>query len=207
MKSDVIEVHDRSADIYDDMSILVENHGHEVLFGLAFEHLSTGDSVLDIGIGTGLSSYLFHKAGLKVYGVDGSETMLDICRKKEFAVELKLCDLTAERWPYEDGKFENVIACGIFHFFEKLDLFLKETNRVLKKDGTFSFTVMVSEDDISYYTDTGSGLSIYYHSDFQINELLNKYGFSMLKHINFFIYKAPDKKEKLMFKGHLAKKV
>ncbi|WP_394326058.1 methyltransferase domain-containing protein [Methanosarcina horonobensis] len=53
--------------------------------------------------------------------------------KKEFAVELKLCDLTAERWPYEDGKFENVIACGIFHFFEKLDLFLKETNRVLKK--------------------------------------------------------------------------
>lgn len=206
MKFSIIELHDRSADVYDDTSILVEYHGHEVLFGLAFEHLSPGDSVLDIGIGTGLSSYLFHKAGLKVYGVDGSEAMLDICRKKEFAVELNLCDLTAERWPYEDGKFENAIACGIFHFFEKLDIFFEETNQVLKKDGTFSFTVMVSEDNLSYYTDTGSGLLIYFHNDSQVIELLNKYGFSLLKCITFFIYKEPGKKEKLMFKGYLTKK-
>lgn len=145
MKSTVIGVHDKSASIYDNMSVLVGNHGHEVLFGLAYEYLSPGDAVIDIGIGTGLSSCLFHKAGLRVYGVDGSETMLDICREKGFAAELKVCDLVAERWPYEDEKFENAIACGVFHFFKELDVFFKETSRMIKKDGTFSFTVMVSE--------------------------------------------------------------
>lgn len=206
MKSAITEVHDKSAAVYDNMSVLIEYHGHEVLFGLAYEYLSSGNTVLDIGIGTGLSSYLFYKAGLKVYGIDSSEKMLDICREKGFATELKLYDLVVERWPYEDAKFENVIACGVFHFFENLDTFFKEASRVMKIGGTFTFTVMVSEENLLSYTDIGSGLSIYYHSDFQIIELLNKYGFEVLKCVMFFVYKKPDKKEKAMFRGYLAKK-
>jgi ubiquinone/menaquinone biosynthesis C-methylase UbiE len=206
MKSAVIEVHDRSADSYDNMSVLVENHGHEVLFGLAYEYLSLGDAVLDIGIGTGLSSYLFHRAGLKVYGTDGSEKMLGICREKGFATELSLCDLAAEKWPYEDEQFENAIACGIFHFYKELDIFFKEMSRVLKKKGTFSFTVMVSEEGFMQYTDIGSGVSIYYHDDSRVIGLLNKYGLSMLKCVTFFVYKTSDKKEKSVFRGYLAKK-
>jgi ubiquinone/menaquinone biosynthesis C-methylase UbiE len=207
MKSAIIEAHDKSAGIYDEMSTLVENHGHEVLFGLAYEYLSPGGAVLDVGIGTGLSSFLFHKAGLKVYGVDGSEKMLEICREKGFAAELRLCDLEAEKWSYQDGQFENAIACGIFHFYRELDVFFKETSRVMKKDGTFSFTVMMSEDDLQQYNDADSGVLIYYHDDFQIIELLNKYGFSMLKCITFFVYKAPDKKEKSIFRGYFTKKI
>lgn len=206
MKSTVIEVHDKSAGTYDNMSALVENHGHEVLFGLAYEYLSPGDTVLDIGIGTGLSSYLFHKAGLKVYGVDGSEKMLDICREKGFATELSLCDLVAERWPYEGEQFENAIACGVFHFYKELDVFFKETSRVMKKGGTFSFTVMVSENNLLQYNDTGSGILIYYHDDFRVIELLNEYGLGMLKCVTFFGYRTPDKKEKLIFRGYLTKK-
>ena len=206
MKSAVIDVHDKSAGIYDNMSVLVEYHAHEVLFGLAYKYLSSGDTILDIGIGTGLSSYLFHKAGLNVYGADGSEKMLDICREKAFAMELSLCDLAAERWPYEDGQFENAIACGIFHFFKELDVFFKETSRVMKKCGIFSFTVMIPEDGLLQYTDTGSGVFIYYHDEFQVNELLNKYGFSMLKCVTFVVYKTSDKKEKSVFRGYLTRK-
>ncbi|RPJ77632.1 MAG: class I SAM-dependent methyltransferase [Alphaproteobacteria bacterium] len=207
MKSAVIEAHDQSASIYDTMSVLVENHAYEVLFGLAYEHLSPRDSILDIGIGTGLSSYLFHKAGLRVYGVDGSETMLNICRGKGFAAELRLWDLAAEKWPYKDEQFENAIACGIFHFYKELDVFFKETSRIMKRGGTFSFTVMVSEDGLLQYTDTGSGVSIYCHDDFRVIELLNEYGFSMVKCVTFFVYKAPDKKEKSVFRGYLTLKV
>lgn len=206
MKSAVIEAHDKSAGIYDNISILVENHAHEVLFGLAFEYLSPGDTVLDIGIGTGLSSYLFHKAGLRVYGADGSEKMLEICREKGFAEELSLFDLETEEWPYEDGHFENALACGIFHFFKELEVFFKETSRVLKNGGIFSFTCMVSEDGQLKHTDACSGVFIYFHDDFQIIELLNKYGFSMLKCITFSVYKAPDKKEKSVFRGYLIRK-
>ena len=207
INSSIIEVHDSSAGRYDDMSLLVENHGHEVLFGLAYGYLSPWSNILDIGIGTGLSSYLFYKAGLRVYGIDGSEAMLDICEKKTFAVELKQCNLEAGRWPYEDGQFENAIACGIFHFFRELDIFFKETSRIMKKAGMFSFTVMVSEDDRLQYADKDSGLTIYYHNNFQVVELLNKYGFSMIGCLMFSVYKTPDKKEKSLFRRYLVKKI
>ena len=103
-------------------------------------------------------------------------------------------------------QFENAIACGIFHFFNELDVFFKETSRVVEKGGTFSFTVMVSEDGLLQYTDIVSGVSLYYHDDFRINKLLNKYGFSMLKCVTFFVYKSPDKKEKSVFRGYLSQK-
>jgi hypothetical protein len=42
----------------------------EVVFGLAYRYVQPGQSILDTGIGTGLSSVLFPKAGLgsMVYG-------------------------------------------------------------------------------------------------------------------------------------------
>jgi SAM-dependent methyltransferase len=59
--------------------------GPEVAFGLAYQHIQPGQSVLDIGIGTGLGSVLFRKAGLKVYGMDVSPEMLEACRSGETA--------------------------------------------------------------------------------------------------------------------------
>lgn len=122
-------------------------------------------------------------------------------QEKGFTTELKLCDLVVDRWPYEDAKFENTMACGIFHFFEKLDTFFKESSRVMKIGGTFSFTVMVSENGLLNYTDTDSGLSIYYHNDFQITELINKHGFEILKCVMFLCIKHPIKKESQCLEG------
>ena len=67
--------------------------GPEVVFGLSYSFVNPGESVLDIGIGTGLGSALFHKAGLHVYGMDVSTEMLDACRSKGFATDLKKHDL------------------------------------------------------------------------------------------------------------------
>jgi ubiquinone/menaquinone biosynthesis C-methylase UbiE len=51
--------------------------GPEILFGLSFKYLQPNQSILDLGIGTGLSSVLFHKAGLEVHGLDNSPEMLE----------------------------------------------------------------------------------------------------------------------------------
>jgi ubiquinone/menaquinone biosynthesis C-methylase UbiE len=112
----------------------------------------------------------------------------------------------SRKMAYKDGQFENAIACGIFHFFKELDVFFKETNRVVKKGGTFSFTVMLSVDDPIQFADAGSSVFTYYHDDFRINELLDEYGFIMLKCITFFVYKTSDKKEKSVFRGYLTQK-
>ena len=57
-------------------------YGPEVAFGLAFKYVLPGQSILDIGIGTGLGSVLFRKAGLDVHGMDISSKMLDVSRSK-----------------------------------------------------------------------------------------------------------------------------
>lgn len=73
--SSVASDYDRKAEEYD-------WRGPEVAFGLSYAFVSPGESVLDIGIGTGLSSVLFHKAGLRVYGMDVSPQMLEACSGK-----------------------------------------------------------------------------------------------------------------------------
>ncbi len=47
-----------------------------------------GQVILDIEIGTGLSSALFYRAGLKVEGMDVSDTTIEACRKKRGAARL-----------------------------------------------------------------------------------------------------------------------
>ncbi len=54
----------------------------EIVFGLAYQDTAPGETILDVGIGTGLASVLFHKAGLRVKGMDFSSEMLEVCRKK-----------------------------------------------------------------------------------------------------------------------------
>jgi ubiquinone/menaquinone biosynthesis C-methylase UbiE len=125
---------------YDEMTRSMEWHGHEALFGMVFEYADPGQNLLDIGIGTGLSAFLFHKAGLEVYGVDYSEDMLRICDGKKIAKELKVYDISGDNWPYRDEEFDNVISCGVFHFAGDLDTAFTEVHRILKTDGIFSFT-------------------------------------------------------------------
>ena len=77
-----IKLHDRIAGEYDSLVKKYNSHIHELLFGMCFEYVKPGDSLLDLGIGTGLSSFLFTKAGLHITGLDGSGEMLKECKKK-----------------------------------------------------------------------------------------------------------------------------
>jgi len=50
-----------------------------------YEYIKPGDSLLDLGIGTGLSSVLFAKVGLNITDLDGSLEMLKECRKNRLS--------------------------------------------------------------------------------------------------------------------------
>jgi len=79
----------QSAVNYDEQARRTEWFGSEVVFGLTYEFVNPGESLLDLGIGSGLSSIPFHKAGLRIYGLDGSDEILEICASKGFAIDLK----------------------------------------------------------------------------------------------------------------------
>lgn len=86
---------------YESQAVEVGWHGHEILFGLMYEFVKSDETLLDIGIGTGLSSSLFHKAGLHISGFDNSTEMIEGCKSKGFSGEVIQHDLRNVPFSYE----------------------------------------------------------------------------------------------------------
>ncbi len=127
---DRIQSHDLWAQDYDAQVKKYNSYGHDVLFGMCYEFIKSGDSMLDLGIGTGLSSINFAETGLQITGLDGSAEMLKQCKNKGFARELKQYDIQKLPLPYADRSFHHIICCGVLHFFADLLPFFKETVRL-----------------------------------------------------------------------------
>ncbi len=74
--------------------------------------------LLDMGIGTGLSSSLFraHFPDMHITGVDASQNMLDLCRGKGVADRLFCCDVRRDTLP--PGPYQAIIAAGLMEFIE-----------------------------------------------------------------------------------------
>ena len=123
------------AEQYDRKATEAEWLDPEIVFGLAYPFVAPGDSILDIGIGTGLSSALFSRAGLKVYGMDASKDMLDVCRKKNMAERLEVHDLRTPPYPFENTSINHAVCTGVMHLFASLDVIFAETARIMKKNG------------------------------------------------------------------------
>lgn len=192
----VIEAHDRGANQYDCQA---EEWGWnpEVFFGLMWAYALPGKHLLDAGIGTGLCSVPFFRAGVKISGFDGSEKMLRLCREKRISDDLKVHLFEDVPWPYKEACFDLVICGGVLHFFGNLEPFFKEVKRVLKAKGVFGFTTAVlKEGDLekaglpadaphARVLDEASGVYIYKHGEAYIQRLLGTLGMSMHKKLTF----------------------
>ena len=200
--TDPINAHDQEAENYDKQVREYQSYTHDALFGMSFEYVKTEDCMLDLGIGTGLASQGFAKAGLEIYGCDGSSEMLKVCESKAFAKELKIFDLRNLPLPYPDNFFDHVICCGVFHFFGDLENLWKEVLRVIKTGGIFAFTVAApAPDEEAATTDprqgyfkkpTPWGVPIFQHSVGYVAHLLRFNGFNILKIQKLLIRGGPE---------------
>jgi len=210
------KIHDECASTYDSQVKEYESYGHEVLFGMCYEFISPGETILDLGIGTGLSSIYFARAGLHVYGMDASEGMLAKCRKKGFAKELKQHSIKKVPLPYENNSFSLVISCGVFHFFAELQSFIKEASRIVRPDGIFVFTIAspslkeqnsVSSDKTKYLeVRSARGVSIFKHIDGYIHELIDLYNLEVLKELRILAKSGDKSVEDIVFKTIITRK-
>ncbi len=178
----------RMADEYDRKNETEGWYGPEVAFGLAYAFVRPGESVLDIGVGTGLGSVLFHKAGLRVYGMDLSADMLRVCEEKRFTEGLKMHDLVVEPYPYAAASLDHAVCVGVLNHFEDLGPVFRETSRILRDNGVFAFVVSdrASDEESRFEVEHGyARATMFRHSKSQIDELLVGTGYVLVRECAF----------------------
>jgi len=191
----MVSPHDKYAEDYDKQIRTYDCWLAEVLFGLCYEDIQEGETLLDVGIGTGLSSRLFHQAGLRIFGIDGSQEMLSLCQNKGITLQLVQQDINQFPLPYQSSSFKHIISCGVFHFISELNSVFSEIMRVQEPNGCFLFSVMKSREDLmadkKYEEKIIDDIPIYSHNDKYVESLLAKYQYEMKKDIVCFVGDTP----------------
>ncbi|MDI6861536.1 MAG: methyltransferase domain-containing protein [Caldisericia bacterium] len=93
-----------------------------------------GKVALDLGIGTGLFTQILREKGYKVIGIDISEEMLKIAKKRGFEVIKHDFNYPL---PFEKESFDFVFSMTSIEFLLDPKPLFNEVKRILKKDGKF----------------------------------------------------------------------
>ena len=90
--------------------------------------LSTGQSVLDVGCGSGVFLELAARRGAIVAGVDASEALAELARDRVPGADVRIGDM--EHLPYGDASFDVVCGFNSFFFADDMTAALREAARV-----------------------------------------------------------------------------
>jgi len=124
--------------------------------GLQGLDVAKGEQVLEVGFGTGHGlvalAHQVAKSG-KVYGLDISEGMLQVARKRVAKadlldrVELRIGD--AEAMPFGDDSFDALFMSFVLELFDtpQIPVVLQECRRVLRSGGRISVVALSKEGD------------------------------------------------------------
>jgi putative AdoMet-dependent methyltransferase len=114
---------------------------------LRLAEVEAGQSVLDLGVGTGNLSLLFAQSGCLIYGTDYSAQMLERAHHKLPQAVFLQADLR-QTWPEElDRPFDRIVSAYVFHHFEliqkvslltRLSTLLATNGRMLIADLAFT---------------------------------------------------------------------
>jgi SAM-dependent methyltransferase len=98
----------------------------------ALEHvpLRAGDRVLEVGCGVGSFLAFIADRGAELHGIDASEALLDIARRRVPAADLRVADM--EALPFPDDTFDLVAGFNTFFFANDMVAALREAGRVAR---------------------------------------------------------------------------
>ncbi len=117
----------------------------------ALTHSRTNASTLDVACGTGDMAVELLKRGCSVTGIDLSDEMLAIARRKTASANFQLSTFNfqlanAEALPFDDASFDAVTSAFGIRNFVHLDKGLAEMARVLKSGGRMVILEMSTPD-------------------------------------------------------------
>jgi len=114
------------------------NNTYTKIKELLYKEISNGDTVLEVGTGTGIFSFTLAEHVESIIAIDFAEEMIKIAKKKQKELELnnitfQTGDVTKLSFP--DKSMDVVIAVNVFHLLGNPKLALDETRRVLTTNG------------------------------------------------------------------------
>ena len=145
--------------------------------------LPKGSRILDAGCGSGQHSLYFKEDGYSVDGIDLSEKMLKIAKKRVHGCKFKKMDLRELK--YKDSVFDAVFAAYAIIHIKKDDVVkaLKEFNRVLKNNGLLFVIVQEGNGEkfIEVPFKAGGKFFLKFFTKKELRELIESAGFSIIK--------------------------
>ncbi len=99
---------------------------------LRLTEFKKGQTLLDIGCGTGYFSFWFHSLGLKIVGIDLSLEMLKVAKSKLKNKEIKFFRGNASFLPFSDDSFDLVVLITTLEFASNPRQVLSEAFRVCR---------------------------------------------------------------------------
>ncbi|MGL5741269.1 MAG: phospholipid N-methyltransferase PmtA [Legionella sp.] len=191
------KVYNIYASFYDFLFGSIFNPGRSLCTELINKSAQQNASVLEIGIGTGLSLPLYRN-DLHITGIDISEKMLEkaqeqvVKNKLEERVALKVMDAAHLEFP--DNHVDFIVAMYVASVVPDVNAFLLELTRVAKPTAEIIFVNhFASEHPVVRFFETKFAYInkfVGFHSDFSVNSILDYKKLQLLnsQKINLFGY-------------------
>lgn len=101
----------------------------------------SGQSVLDLGTGTGVLPRNMYSRGAKWIGTDISEKQIEQARKLSEGMDIEYFAVSAEESVFPENSFDVITACQCFWYFDHQKL-IPNLRRMLKPNGSVLFLYM-----------------------------------------------------------------
>ncbi|MBI2604511.1 MAG: class I SAM-dependent methyltransferase, partial [Deltaproteobacteria bacterium] len=112
-----------------------------------FAVVQAGESVLDVGCGTGVVAVTAARLGARVRGLDLSPVLLERAKQNASTagVEIEFTEGDVEALPYQDASFDAVLSQFGHMFAPRPQVAVSEMLRVLKPGGRIAFSTWPPE--------------------------------------------------------------
>ena len=113
-----------------------------------FAEVKPGETVLDVGTGTGVVAITAARAGASVTGLDLTPALLEVARENARVARLATTQWfegDAESLPFPDGQFDVVVSQFGHMFAPRPEVAVAEMRRVLKPGGRIAFATWPPE--------------------------------------------------------------
>jgi demethylmenaquinone methyltransferase/2-methoxy-6-polyprenyl-1,4-benzoquinol methylase len=120
-------------------------------------YIKDGDTILDVGTGTGVLIPLLRGYTGNITAIDSAEKMIEVARKKFEGQNVNFIHGDALEYPFEDGSFDHIICYSVFPHFDDKPLAIARLATKLKPGGLLSVLHSSSKERIN-------GVHVHTHS-------------------------------------------